>query len=76
VDHLILALLDDSNVKEAMKINGINRGQIETTVAEMRGGRKVTGENAEETYSQNKHKDLFFFFFLLFLLCFLAMMLC
>jgi ATP-dependent Clp protease ATP-binding subunit ClpB len=50
VDHLILALLDDPGVKEAMANNGINRGKVETTVAEMRGGRKVTGENAEETY--------------------------
>ncbi len=50
VDHLILALLDDAGVKEAMANNGINRGKVESTVAEMRGGRKVTGENAEETY--------------------------
>lgn len=50
VDHLILALLDDGNIKEALKGNGINRAQIEQTVAQMRGSRKVSGENAEETY--------------------------
>jgi ATP-dependent Clp protease ATP-binding subunit ClpB len=50
VDHIILALLDDYAVKEAMKGNGINRAQVESTVKEMRGSRKVQGENAEETY--------------------------
>ena len=50
VDHLILALLDDGHVKDALQSNGINRGQIENTVKAMRGSRKVTGENAEETY--------------------------
>ncbi len=50
VDHLILALLDDANIKQVMKDNGISRSQIETTVAGMRGSRKVQGENAEETY--------------------------
>ncbi len=50
VDHLILALLEDANIKEVMKGNGISRSQIETAVASMRGTRKVQGENAEETY--------------------------
>ena len=50
VDHLILALLEDGNIKEVMKSNGISRSQIETTVTNMRGSRKVQGENAEETY--------------------------
>lgn len=50
VDHMIVALLDDSSIKEALKTNGLNRSQIEQAVAQIRGSRKVTGENAEETY--------------------------
>jgi ATP-dependent Clp protease ATP-binding subunit ClpB len=50
VDHIIVALLDDAQVKEALKANGLNRAQIEQAVAQMRGNRKVQGESAEETY--------------------------
>lgn len=50
VDHLIVALLDEAPVKEAMAGAGLNRAQIETKIKEMRGSRKVTGDNAEETY--------------------------
>lgn len=50
VDHVILALLDDYNIKQALDASGINRTQIEQAVKAVRGSRKVTGENAEETF--------------------------
>ena len=50
VDHIIVALLDDYAVKQALKENGISRAQIEQAVATTRGSQKVTGEHAEETF--------------------------
>ena len=50
VDHIILALLDDYNIKNALKENGITRAQVEEAVTQTRGSATVTGANAEETF--------------------------
>lgn len=51
VDHLILALIKDSEIARAMsEVAGMTASKIEAAVKEIRGSRKVESKSAEETY--------------------------
>eukprot|EP01107_Rhizomastix_libera_P002110 TRINITY_DN1374_c0_g1_i2.p1 TRINITY_DN1374_c0_g1~~TRINITY_DN1374_c0_g1_i2.p1 ORF type:complete len:890 (+),score=250.82 TRINITY_DN1374_c0_g1_i2:38-2707(+) len=49
-DHLIIALLDDSDVAAAFKESGITKQILEQAIKELRGNRKVESRDAEENY--------------------------
>ena len=50
LDHLLVALFDDRETKEAFQEAGLTRKLAQSAVDELRGGRKVTSAAAEETY--------------------------
>jgi len=50
VDHLLLALVQDSEVQKILKEQGLPAAKVEQAVKEVRGTRKVESKNAEETY--------------------------
>lgn len=50
VDHLLLAVVQDRDIEAALKESGLNYKQIETAVAQVRGGRKVDSKSAESNY--------------------------
>ncbi|KAF7730191.1 hypothetical protein EC973_002799 [Apophysomyces ossiformis] len=50
VDHLILALADESNTFQPMKDAGITKKALENAVSQVRGNRRVDTKNAEEVY--------------------------
>jgi ATP-dependent Clp protease ATP-binding subunit ClpB len=50
LDHLLMALYEDRQVKDALQQGGLTQKLAQTTVDELRGGRKVTSASAEESY--------------------------
>jgi len=50
VDHLILALVDNSDFKTIMQESGIQKEAVENAVKNIRGSRKVSNAHAEENY--------------------------
>jgi ATP-dependent Clp protease ATP-binding subunit ClpA len=56
-DHLILALLDDTVIKQIFKEANVSDQAIRTAISAVRAGRKVDSKNAEE--------GMWTFFFLL-----------
>lgn len=50
VDHMILALAENADFQPVLQEAGITKVALENSVKSLRGGRKVTGGNAEETY--------------------------
>ncbi|CAO3592356.1 unnamed protein product [Absidia cylindrospora] len=50
VDHVILALADDSTTFQPMKDAGVTKKALENAVAQVRGNRKVESKNAEAVY--------------------------
>ncbi|TDS64183.1 ATP-dependent chaperone ClpB [Myroides indicus] len=52
VEHLILAIFKSkSKVSQILKDQGVTEKQLEMSIAEMRGGAKVTSASAEDTYN-------------------------
>ncbi|CAN5474897.1 ATP-dependent chaperone ClpB [soil metagenome] len=50
-EHFLLALTDDSGAAgRILKQNGVTKKALEAAIADLRGGRKVTDQNAEDTY--------------------------
>ncbi|ORX55658.1 putative HSP100 protein [Hesseltinella vesiculosa] len=50
VDHIVLALMDDSSTAEAMKVAGVTKKALENAVSQVRGNRRVDSKNAEESF--------------------------
>ncbi len=50
VDHLLLAFHSDKEVGAALNEAGLDKKKLEAAVREVRGGRRVEGKQAEETY--------------------------
>ncbi|KAI9032912.1 putative HSP100 protein [Phycomyces nitens] len=50
IDHLILALADDSIIFQPMKNVGLTKKSLENAVSQVRGTRRVDTKNAEEVY--------------------------
>jgi ATP-dependent Clp protease ATP-binding subunit ClpB len=50
LDHLIMALYDDRETKDALAGGGLTKKLAQTAVDELRSGRKVTSASAEEQY--------------------------
>jgi len=52
IEHLLLAILKAKDaVAQFLKDNGINKADLESAIAELRKGSKVTSQSAEETYN-------------------------
>jgi len=50
-EHLLLALLNvESNAKEILYVNAIDRDQVLAALTEIRGGQRVTDQNPEDKY--------------------------
>ncbi|MCW5935943.1 MAG: ATP-dependent chaperone ClpB [Fimbriimonadaceae bacterium] len=50
-EHLLLAIVDDSGpAGRILKSNGVTEKALEAAIGDVRGGRKVTDPNAENTY--------------------------
>jgi ATP-dependent Clp protease ATP-binding subunit ClpB len=50
-EHLLLALTSDKGaVGEALKASGVTHARVESVLKELRGGRRVTSQEAEDTY--------------------------
>ena len=50
-EHLLLALLTvESNAKEILYVNAVDRDQVLTALTEIRGGQRVTDQNPEDKY--------------------------
>eukprot|EP01132_Coremiostelium_polycephalum_P001543 gene1543-1942_t len=50
LDHLILGLLDDSQILSVLGDAGANKEQVIAAVKEVRGNKKITSKSAESTY--------------------------
>jgi ATP-dependent Clp protease ATP-binding subunit ClpB len=50
VDHLLLALVDDKPVMEALAEGGLSKDLISQTIQKLRGSRPVTSKSSETTY--------------------------
>lgn len=50
IDHMIIALADNTEFLPVMQEAGITKIALENSIKNIRGGRKVTSTNAEETY--------------------------
>jgi ATP-dependent Clp protease ATP-binding subunit ClpB len=50
LDHLLMALYDDTETKTALQEAGLTKKLAQTAVDDLRGGRKVTTASAEEQY--------------------------
>ncbi|KAI9595270.1 AAA ATPase domain-containing protein [Syncephalis fuscata] len=50
VDHLILALMDDHDIANALTEGGVSKKSLEQAVAQVRGNRRVESRTAEEGY--------------------------
>ena len=50
VDHLLMALYEDSDCNTALAAAGLTRRKLEDAVKTVRGTRKITGPNAEANY--------------------------
>lgn len=50
IDHMILALAENADFQPVMQEAGISKVAIENGIKSIRGSRKVTSQNAEETY--------------------------
>ncbi len=50
IDHMILALADSADLAPVLVEAGITKSALENGIKSLRGGRKVTSGNAEETY--------------------------
>lgn len=50
IDHLILALADDSTTFQPLKDGGVTKKALENAVSQIRGNRRVDSKNAEEVY--------------------------
>lgn len=50
VDHLVLALIENSEIENIFKNSGITKASLETAIKNMRKGKKITADNPEETY--------------------------
>lgn len=50
MDHLILALADETKTFQPMKDAGITKKSLESAVQQVRGNRRVDSKNAEEVY--------------------------
>eukprot|EP00934_Nitzschia_sp_Nitz4_P002706 Nitzschia sp. Nitz4//scaffold40_size135432//112975//115698//NITZ4_003265-RA/size135432-processed-gene-0.50-mRNA-1//1//CDS//3329551282//2696//frame0 len=50
LDHLLMCLYDERDVKEALQEAGLTKQIAQNTVTELRGGRKVTTASAEQQY--------------------------
>lgn len=50
LDHLMVALFDDKETKNALEGAGLKKKEVAKILEEMRGGRKVTSASAEESY--------------------------
>lgn len=51
VDHLLLALFEDSETATAFSACGLSKRKVEEIIKSVRGNRKVTSSSAEETYA-------------------------
>ncbi|KAH3758782.1 heat shock protein [Pelomyxa schiedti] len=51
VDHLLIALYADKEVGAALQAGGVSKYQIEKTISQFRGTRKVEGQNPEDSYN-------------------------
>lgn len=51
IDHILLALFEDSEVASALSGTGLTKKALEAAVKSMRGNRKVTSSSAEQTYA-------------------------
>ncbi len=50
-EHFLIALMDDTGAAgKALRASGVNKPGLETAVKELRGGRRVTDQNAEDRY--------------------------
>jgi ATP-dependent Clp protease ATP-binding subunit ClpB len=50
-EHFLLALVDDSGTSgRALRASGVSKPGLETALEELRGGRRVTDQNAEDRY--------------------------
>ncbi len=51
LEHIYIAMLDaGDDVSSMMKDSGFNKKDLEAAIKELRGGQKVTGQSAEDTY--------------------------
>lgn len=50
LDHLLVGLYEDRDVKKALEESGLPHKLAKTTIEDLRGGRKVTSASAEEQY--------------------------
>ena len=50
IDHLILALANNKDMEPALKEGGVTSTAVEQCIRSIRGGRKVAGPTAEDTY--------------------------
>ena len=50
LDHLLMALYDDKNIKSTLEESGLKQKHAQAAVDGIRGGRKVTSSSAEEQY--------------------------
>lgn len=50
IDHLLLTLYDDKEVAQLLAQAGLTKNTVEALIQGVRGERKVTTQNAEETY--------------------------
>ncbi|MDN3723859.1 ATP-dependent chaperone ClpB [Aequorivita sp. SDUM287046] len=59
IEHLLLAILiSKSSIAQSLKDQGVTENGMRAAIDELRGGEKVTSQNAEETYnSLNKYAN-------------------
>jgi ATP-dependent Clp protease ATP-binding subunit ClpB len=50
LDHLLMALYDDREAKEALTEGGLQKKTAQSALDEIRGGKKITSESAEQHY--------------------------
>jgi len=50
VDHVLLALYDDSEVSQALNTAGLQKSKLEKVIKAVRGNRKATSQDAEQTF--------------------------
>ncbi|GDY14472.1 chaperone protein ClpB [Planctomycetota bacterium] len=60
IEHLVLALADDRKIGQILQQAGVQKAKLATAIDEVRKGRTVTGDQAENTYEAlNKYgRDL------------------
>lgn len=50
VDHVLLALAEEKDIISILGDSGLSKAQLQDTVKQLRGNRKVEGKSAEEAY--------------------------